>query len=153
MKTKRQNGFTLIELMVASIIGSIVILGVGMMLTTGLIFWQKAWQKANLQRDASYALQRISRSLKSANAAEMQNGGKAIKIYQQADEIEIFLDEASSDLKYQLNGGQPQIILEGNVKVLGFILEVNKVRIDLELQEDNFETHVVSTVMMRNYEG
>ena len=153
MKNIAPKGFTLVELMVAVLAGSIVLIGAGYMLVSGQIFWNKAWQKANLQRDASYAMQRISRSLKAGSSAEMLDGGQALKIYQQADEIEFYFDGTGKDFKCRINGGQPRIILDGNVEGLQFKVEVNKVQIGLRLCAGDLQTQMTSTVMLRNYEG
>jgi len=153
MKTKRQRGFTLIEVTIGSVAGVIVILAAGTALVFGHMFLNKAWEKANLQRDASYAMLRISGPIKAGRSAELESDGKAIKIYREADWIRFFLEEGSSDLKCEIEGGEPQIVLDGKVEDVTFTLQGNLLGIDLKLKKDDFETHLVSTVMMRNYGG
>lgn len=153
MKTKRQKGFTLIEVTIGSVAGIIVILAAGTALVSGHMFWNKAWEKANLQRDASYAMLRISGPIKAGRSAELESDGKAIKIYREADWIRFFLEEGSSDLKCEIEGEEPQTVLNGKVEDVTFTLQGNLLGIDLKLKKDNFQIHLVSTVMMRNYGG
>lgn len=153
MKTNVQKGFTLVEVIMAAVIGAIVILASGTVLVTSHTFLDRGIEKANLQRDASYAMLRISRSIKAGRSAELESDGKAIKIYRDADWIRFFLDENSSDLKCEIEGEEPQSVITDNVEDLQFNLEGNKVTIDLRLNDDNSQNHFVLTVMMRNYGG
>ncbi len=52
MKTIRRRGFTLVELMVATLAGIILVLATGMLVSIGHNNWNAAWKRANLQRDA-----------------------------------------------------------------------------------------------------
>ncbi len=152
MKTKRHKGLTLIELVIAMAVNIIVLLAVGMILVIGHRTWNEAWKDANLQRDASYTMLRICHPIKTAISAQVVSDGKAIKVYREADWIRFFLVDGSKDLKYQIEG-KPEIILDDKVENLEFNVEGNRVTIDLKLKEDNLQTHLVSTVMMRNYGG
>lgn len=151
MKRKVHKGFTLIELIIAIFTGSIVILGAGTILFFGQKTWNSTWQRASLQRDASYAMLRISRPLKSGRFAELDSGGEAIKIYREKDWISFSLDRADKNLNCTIEGGNPRTVLKGNVEDLQFKIADNTVRVELRLREDNLQTHFVSTVMMRNY--
>jgi len=152
IKPKSQKGFTLIELAIAIAAGVVLVLAAGTILFIGQIFWNQAWKKVNLQRDASYAMLRMSRSIKAGTAAEVADDGKTVIIYRSGDYIRFFWVEGQRDLKSQIEG-KPEIILNDKVEDLRFNVEGNKVTIDLELKEDDAQTHFVSTVMMRNYGG
>jgi len=151
MKTKVQKGFTLVGLMIGIVAGIIVLLAAGTILVTGQTFWNEAWEKASLQRDASYAMLRISHSIKAGRSARIEGDGKAIKIYREADWIRFFLDEGSNNLKCEIEGAEPQPIVNDNVEDLEFSIEANKIRISLKLKKGNLQNHLVSTVMVRNY--
>ena len=151
MKTKGPKGFTLIEILIVIAIGAILLSAIGVVLVSGHIFLNRAWKSVGLQRDASYAMLRMSHSIKAGRSAELENYGKGIKIYRETDWIRYFLEDGSKDLKCEIEGGQPQIVVNGNVEDLGFTLEAYKIGIDLTLKKDNLQNHFVSTVMMRNY--
>ena len=153
MKTKRQKGFTLIELLIGMATGLIVLLGAGGILVVGNNFWENAWDKVNLQRDASYAMLTISRSVRSGKSAELENGGKGIKIYRETDWIRFYLDSAKNDIKCEIEGESPQTVVATFVEELTFTLDADIVEISIKLQRDNFQNHFASTAMMRNFGG
>jgi type II secretory pathway component PulJ len=151
MKRKVHKGFTLIELIIAAFTGSIVILGAGTILFFGQKTWNSTWQRASLQRDASYAMLRITRPLKSGRFAELKDGGDTLKIYRETDWINFSIDRANNNLNCTVEGASARTILKGIVEDLQFSITGNTVRIELRLREGNLQTHFVSTVMMRNY--
>ena len=151
MKAKSQKGFTLVELMIAIVTSAILVLAAGIVLVIGQEFWNEALKKANLQRDASYALINVmSRSIKAGASAQVEAGGKALRI-RIGDSNSIFSHvEGTHNLQYQIGSEQPQTIINGKVESLQFNVQDNKVTIDLRLKEDDAQIHFVSTVMMRN---
>ncbi|MCK4785073.1 MAG: prepilin-type N-terminal cleavage/methylation domain-containing protein [Desulfobacteraceae bacterium] len=151
MKTKGQKGFTLIEVVIVSAISVIMVLATGMLLFTSQGSWNKALKKANLQRDASYAMLIISDHIKAGRSTKVDGSSKAIKIYKDEKWVRFSLADGGKDLKYQFEG-KPETIINDNVEHLVFNVEGNIVGIDLKLKEDNLQTHLASTVMMRNYE-
>ncbi len=148
---RSRKGFTLVELATAIPASLIVLIAVGTILTAGHSSWNTSWSKANLQRDASYVMLRINRHIKGGTFAEMEDEGKAIKIYKGADWIRFFLEQDSKDLKCEIEGQEPETVISGSVEELQFSIDSNKVRINLTLKKDGLETHLVSEVMIRNY--
>ena len=153
MKMKRQNGFTLIELMTGMVASMIVLLAAGSVLIVGNRYWDKTWDKVGLQRDASYAMLKISRSIRAGTSAELESDGTGIKIYRKSDWIRFYLDGDNNDLKCEIEGGTPQIVVGSSIADIEFALDANRVDIGLKLGKDNFHNHFVSSVMMRNYGG
>jgi prepilin-type N-terminal cleavage/methylation domain-containing protein len=154
MKTRSQKGFTLIELMIAVITAVILLLATGTVLFIAQVSWNSAWQKVNLQRDASYAMLKMGRSIKAASSATIDDDGKTIKIYgEDGSWTTFFLGQESNALISQVEGQYPEVIINGRVEDLAFNVQGNKVGIDLKLREANLQTHLVSTLMMRNYGG
>ena len=153
MKRKVQKGFTLIELIIAMLTGTIVILAAGMILFYGQKSWNNTWKRVNLQRDASYAMQRMSRLIKAAISAQVEGSGKGLKIFNKGGHVRFFLSPATE--KFTLKGeiGETNFvtILDDNVEDLQFNVTGSTVGIELKLSKDNLQTHFVSTVMMRNY--
>ena len=156
MKRKVQKGFTLIELTIAMLTGAIVILAAGMILFYGQKSWNNTWKRVNLQRDTSYAMQRISRPIKAGSSAQIEGSGEGLRIYNDKEGSwrRFFVQPASNNLmlKSEIVGGNTtETILDDTVEALQFNVTGTTVSIDLKLREDNLQTHFVSTVMMRNY--
>ena len=150
MKIKAQKGFTLIELISAVLITLIMLLAAGTVLATSHNSWNIAWRKANLQRDASYAMLKMSHHIKAGTLAETEDNGTAIKIYKNTgDWIRFFLEQ--DNLKYELKEQAPETIISGSVEILDFDVDSNKATINLMLKKGNFATSLVSEIMLRNY--
>jgi len=132
--------------MIAIVTSAIVVLATGIVILFGQTFWNDAWKKVNLQRDASYAMLRMSQSIKEASSAAVDANGTLIV------DGNIRFYHATDNLQCQI-GGQSQTIINGKVENLQFNVAGNTVTIDLSLKEDDAQTHFISTVMMRNYGG
>ncbi|MGA1980457.1 MAG: prepilin-type N-terminal cleavage/methylation domain-containing protein [Sedimentisphaerales bacterium] len=155
-KTKSPKGLTLVELMTAIATGLIVLLAAGSVMLIGQTSWNDAWKKVNLQRDASYAMLRMSQSIKAATSAEKSSNGRVLYIPKQSNPNITFSYVAdTNNLQCQIVGEHLQTIINGEVTNLQFITDPNKhtVKIDLSLKKDDAQAHFVSTVMMRNYGG
>lgn len=155
-KTKSQKGLTIIELMIAAMAVAIVILAAGIVIIIGQTSWNRTWRDVNLQRDASYAMLLMARSIQAATDANAPaaSNGRILYIPKQSDPNVItfsYLPD-SNNLQCQVGGGETQTIISGTVNNLQFsVVDKNKVTIDLRLKKDGAQTRLVSTVMMRNY--
>jgi prepilin-type N-terminal cleavage/methylation domain-containing protein len=150
-KTKFRKGFTIVELMVAVMVGTIVVMAAGMVMVMGQTAWNQTWRKVNLQRDASLAMLTMSKYIKSATSATVDPNNKILRI----NNGSTIFSYSSSTKKLQCQiGGQVRTIVDGKVEHLQFgVVGNNSVTIDLRLKENNAETRFISTVMMRNYGG
>ncbi len=137
------------EILIVAAISTIVLSAIGTVIVIGHICYNQASEIVELQRNASLAMDTISHSIQAGRAAELESNGQAIKIYRETDWIRYFPEYG--DLKSEIEGGQPQVVVQGNVEALGFTLQANKVGIDLTLKKDNVQNNFVSTVSMRNY--
>ena len=160
MKTIRQRGFTLVELMVATLASIILVLATGMLVSIGHNNWNAAWKRVNLQRDASYAMLRMSRPIRAGTSAKVEANGTGLRIYTEGGWMRFFVAPGVSKLMLKGEIGSDtdgtissETILSDNVEDLQFNVTGNTVTIDLKLKEDDLETHFVSTIMMRNYGG
>jgi type II secretory pathway component PulJ len=153
MKRKRQKGFTLLELIVTTFTGAIVIVAAGMILFFGQKTWNSTWDRTNLQRDASYAMLRMTRDIKAGVSAQVESNGQGLKVFNGGDWVRFFTASGASKfaLKSETGGGSSETIIEDNLEAVQFNVTGNTVTIDLKLKEYNLETHFASTVMMRNY--
>lgn len=159
MKRKGQKGFTLIELIIAMFTSTIVIVAAGSILFYGQKSWNNILQRVNLQRDASYAMQRMSRTVKAGTSARIEGNGTGIRIYNDVEGVwrRFFVQSTANNNNLTLKtaivgeGISDETILNGKVEDLQFNLTGTTVSIELKLRDDNLQTHFVSTVMMRNY--
>ena len=153
MKRKRQKGFTLIELIITTFTGAIVIVAAGMILFFGQKTWNSTWDRTNLQRDASYAMLRMTHDIKPGASAQVEDNGKSLRIYNGADWVRFFTASGATmyALKSDTSGGGSETILDDNLQAVQFNVTGNTVTIDLRLKDYNLETHYTSTIMMRNY--
>jgi type II secretory pathway component PulJ len=152
-KRKRQKGFTLLELTITTFTGAIVIVAAGMILFFGQKTWNSTWDRTNLQRDASYAMLRISRDIKAGASAQVQDAGSTLTVNNGSDWVRFYTEAAasSSALKYQTSDGGSETILADNLQSVQFNVTDNMVAVNLTMQQDNLQTNFASTVMMRNY--
>ena len=168
-KIKSRKGFSLVELMVAIVAGLIVVLAAGIVIYLGQISWNDAWNKVNLQRDASYAMLAMSQYVKKAASATADANDPILTLVVDDNDVVFSYDADANDLLCEV-GGNTQNILDGKVKDLDFFMyknpddnadgdgdpnspPPNSVKIRLKLQEDNVEAQFESTVMMRNTGG
>lgn len=151
MKVKRAKGFTLVELATAIPTALIVLIAVGTILIADHTFWNTSWSRVNFQRDASYAMFRINHHIKGGTFAETEDEGRSVKIYKGVNWIRFFLEQGSRDLKYEIEGQDPETIISSSVEELKFEVDSNKVKVNLVLKKDGLETHLVSEVVLRNY--
>jgi len=156
MKRKVRKGFTLIELTIAMFTGTIVIVAAGMILFFGQKTWNSTWDRANLQRDASYAMLSISRPIKAGTSAQVEGNGEGLRIYNDNEGSwkRFFVVPGASKLTLKgeiVGGNSSETIIDDKVEALQFNVTGNTVSIELKLRENNLQTHFASTVMMRNY--
>ena len=152
VRAKKQNGFALIEVVIAMGISLIVLLAVGAVLASSHTRWNDTWGKVNLQQDASYVMHELSKTIKDAASATVENNGKKIQIYDTDGNWVKYIFKSNIDtLKYRIQGQSIQTLIDGYVEDLRFSVDDNKVGIDLTLKIDDEEVHLDSTVQMRNY--
>lgn len=154
MKAKKRKGFTLMEVVTAMGISTIVILAGGAVLVASHTRWNKAWDDVNLQRDASYTMLELTQSIRASAAATVESNGTAIRIYDRDGNWELFsLGTGADNIQYEIEGQSPRTIIDRNLEGLQFSIDNNKVTIDLKLKKYNRQINLVSTVLMRNYGG
>lgn len=146
---------TLVELLIVALLSLIVLLSVGSGLVAGNRYWNEAWKKVNLQRDASYALNIITHPLKEATKATVAEDDDSVLTIDNYSGGRVTFSLASDTqqanrLQRQFAEANPQKII-GNVEDLVFVVDGNRVRIFIRLRQDDIEVALASTVMMRNY--
>lgn len=145
------RGFTLVELLVSILIGMIVILGLGSVMTGGYRSWNNGWKKVELQRDASYAMFVFSLPIKEATGAIVEESGSKLTIdNRDGTNTSFFRDTDTKELMRQKDNNAPQIVIK-NVDDLNFSIDQNMVNITLKLKSNDLQIDLVSTIMMRNF--
>lgn len=152
MKRRRRKGFTLPEVMAGAVASIIVLLSAGAVLQSGHRSWNRGLRTVNLQREASYGMLRLSRPIKAGVSATVEGDGTVLKIYRENDWITFSCPDGSNALQCQIEGQDPETVINGIVEDVAFSVEGNRVTVDLKLKEGNLQTHFASTIMMRNYE-
>lgn len=152
-KTKNRAGFTLVELIIALAAACIVLSATAIILIFGQRSLSHEWQQVNLQRDASFAMQKMKQSIRSATKAQLENDGNGLRIYNDAGWIKFWCVSGQKNLLYQLKDEDPQTLLDGTVKSATFVIggAANTVTIDLDVKSGDCETQITSTTMMRNF--
>ena len=146
---------TLVELLAVVVITMIVFLSVGAGLYAGHRYWNEAWEQVNLQRDASYAMNIITRPIKKATNATVSDDDDSVLTIenQNGSRITFSLESDTPEtkkLQRQISESNPHKII-GNVEDLVFNVDGNRVRIYIQLKKDDLDLSLASTIMMRNY--
>jgi len=151
MKTKK--GFTIVELLMSLTVSSVLILSAGVVLIGGHNMWNRGLKRANLQRDASFAMLKINRLIREGNSAVLEDEGSSIKITKESNWIRFYHDQNVDSLMLEVQDQDPVAIVEGTVNKLEFQMQPKIITLTLSLKEDDYKIDYISTVMMRNYGG
>jgi prepilin-type N-terminal cleavage/methylation domain-containing protein len=146
---KRCRGFTIIELMVAMVIGSILAITAGSMLYYIFLTWHRNTDEVELQRDATIAMNMISRAIRAATANDIQAASQSLVIKNKT-----FYNTNSSlwyDPDTTIANNEIEII-NNKVNSISFINNApeHSIGIDIELQDGVKSTAVSSTISYRN---
>ncbi|CAM4018247.1 prepilin-type N-terminal cleavage/methylation domain-containing protein [Vreelandella rituensis] len=86
MFSHRQSGFTLVELMVAMVVGTVIILGAGQLFLTTLQTFQKVKEISQKQEVLVFAASSIVNSVRSSSAGSYGDSGYSLKCEMSEDE-------------------------------------------------------------------
>lgn len=118
----RRSGFSLIELLIASVAASVLALTAGTMLVYAWMSWRDVQEGIEMQRDASLALSWMRNRVWAAGDDEVTVSGNALYIQTESGLSGIF--QRNADLVYDsdlADEGGEQIIVEGRVQPNSFI--------------------------------
>ncbi len=155
-KTKSPNrtGLTLVELVVALAAAVMVIFATAIMLVAGEKSWDRSMQLANLRRDAANAMLEMKRAMRSGSLAELDTDDEGVTIHTPGGWVHYWFDPGTNDLIYQLEGGDPQMLLDGTAQSVDFELAGtanNAVSVKIQLQDGDCQVQFSTTTMMRNH--
>lgn len=150
------QGFSLIELLMASLSAAVLVVTMSTMLFYGYVTWSRNTRSVNLHRDATLAMQTLERSLRQATAAgvDLSQPDRIVVSNQTAPTLQSFYQQAN-DLVYNPNlngGGVPFSLVQGSVISSGFTHSnlAQGVIVRLQLQDGIETLEMNSSVHFRN---
>ncbi len=154
-KLKNRAGLTIIELMVAMISASLVVLATGSILMFGQRSLNRQWQHVNLQREVSNTMLEIKHTIRGANKALLEaEDGLAVRIYNSAGWTRYMFSPETKSLLYQKQDQEEQTLLDGLVESASFVIDSttnSTVTVTIKLQQGEYQAQATSTINMRNY--
>ena len=154
-KLKNRAGLTLIEVMVAMISASLVVLATGSILMFGQRSLNRQWQHVNLQREVSNTMLEIKHTIRGANKALLEaEDGLAVRIYNSAGWTRYMFNPGTKSLRYQKEGQEEKTLLFGLVESASFVIDPttnSTVTVTIKLQQGEYQAQATSTINMRNY--
>jgi len=149
-RSRARKGVTLVEIIVATAIGAIVLLALGLMLLGPQTAWQRGGVLVDLQRDLSLAMDRMARMLREARWVSVTDGGAAV-LFDTPPESSIpsgRIYRNGSTLVIETGTRVDQDV--GNVAALSFTPYAGRVRIRLALARDGESVEGEQLVETRN---
>ena len=154
-----QKGFTLIELIIAISLSSILFLMVATMLVADRRHWSSTSKKLNLASDASAAMSKMRSEIMLGSRAP----GSPNKVSAKGDSLinigsKYFASNGDGDLIFN-NGSGDKAVFKEIVSSLSFSFPAvtvggvtldNAVGIDLTVRDGNLQRQLTSTVFLRN---
>ena len=153
-KLKNRAGLTLIEVMVAMISASLVVLATGSILMFGQRSLNRQWQHVNLQREVSNTMLEIKHTIRGANKALLEADGLTVRIYNSAGWTRYMFSPETKSLLYQKQDQEEQTLLLGLVESASFVIDPttnSTVTVTIKLQHGEYQVQATSTINMRNY--
>lgn len=156
MNTKR-DGFTIVELMAAVMISSILAVTVGAMLYCAYTNWNKNSKAIELQRDLALAMDMIARVARPASGADITASGPSLTVISGLTAKSFYLSGNSLYYDPDINMPNNEIVLIDNKVVsLSFSkdLEYDPPHcvhiVDMALQDGSMNTAVDTLIAYRN---
>lgn len=148
MVNKKHSGFTLIELMIGIIISSILALTTGIMIYYSYETWDKSKVAVELQRDATLAMDILSKNIRPSNSSDIQTSGSTLTIGNKS-----FYLVSPGSLLYDPNSGvagDEKVIVNNKVTALVFSKNDPLVEIYMVLEDDTETITLDNSIEYRN---
>jgi len=163
MMLRWKKGVTLVEIIIAMAIGSILLIAAGMIQATSASLWLKGSDKVFLQSESSFILAFLSRPVRDATSADVIDNGQILILSKKDGDgniewIKTFYKE-ENDLKYQENEQDSKTLIYGIVDSLVFTFPVQDgnnedisggIGINMVLQRGGESFSLQKTFVMRN---
>ena len=155
-KADAAGGFTLVELLMASVAAAVLVVTMGIMLVYGFTTWHRNTRSIDMHRDATLAMRTLDRALRQATAlgVDLSQPDRIVVSNQVAPVLHSFYQQGK-DLVYNPNlnnGGIPVTLVQGRVTPSGFTHSnmAQGVTIRLQLQEGTETLVMNGSVRFRN---
>ncbi|MGM0568612.1 MAG: pilus assembly FimT family protein [Elusimicrobiota bacterium] len=159
---KKNEGFTLTELLCAFAISIIILLTAGVIISRGMSSWIRGEKKINLDRDAHYAVLSMARIIREGSRVEVEDGEDTeVTVYYPGDHNprKILSWDTTTDTLYVNDkddnavGNKTSII--GRISSLSFEKEdfETVVKIELTLEDEDDEDIQSSSKMITEYKN
>ncbi|MBT9143302.1 MAG: hypothetical protein DDT29_01702 [Dehalococcoidia bacterium] len=142
------KGFTLLEVIIATIIAAVVLLGLGYIVLTTQRHWVGGQRESDLQRDLSLSMVWIKRVLRDGERAWVGEGGASIEVENRKRGWRKRFYREGNNL-IMTSGGGAQVIVR-NLTGLSFSWGVRDIGIDLTLSEHGRDLRSRSAGTLRN---
>jgi hypothetical protein len=143
-------GFTVVELMVSTLASAILAVTAGALLFAGYTGWQRNGRSVDLQRDATYAMDYMSRLLRGAVATNVVAGGSTITVTLTNGTVTT-LARVGNDLVYSDSATNSIVLVDEHVDLFAATLFTNTgVGVDMRLKDGTGQTRMYSLYTFRN---
>ncbi len=157
------RGVTLVELMVSLIISSVIVVLMGKLLFDADFALGLGQEQVNLQRDMSYAMNRVGMMMRGASEATVNDDGDEVAVERRVGSTiewtRTFVCESGA-LLLREDGLDDEVVIGDGVTALGFANPViggseneNAVEVSLTLSSDSEKLSAVTVFALRNLEG
>jgi len=150
MMLKKKNGFTVVEIMVALVIGSVIMMVAGTLLYQSYVHWADNVVDVDLQRDATFAMDLMARAVRQSTSSQVTvaGGGEALT----AGITSFVLNGDGDTIIYTPDTTDPNPInlATDRVNTLSFTLNADTVDIQFVLQDGARSMTVNSEIAFRN---
>ncbi len=159
----KREGLTLIELMVALAIGTVLILIVGLIHTTALNLWSRGNDRVFLQEESSFIFTYLEKPIREASGASVEDEGKSLILTKESLEgnlgwVKRFYQDGNS-LKYKVDAEDSEVLISGRLQSITFSHPaidtsgkdvLGGVGIEMVLQKGKERFSFQKTAVMRN---
>ncbi len=143
-----RKGFTLIEIMITTIIAAIVIIGLGYIVLTTQRYWVKGGREADLQRDVTLSMDWMKRVLRDGEKVDISDGGASIEVENVREGWKKKFYRDGNNLIME-TGGKTEVVVD-DLTNLDFSWGVRDIGINLTLSKYNRQLTASSAVTLRN---
>jgi prepilin-type N-terminal cleavage/methylation domain-containing protein len=147
------RGFTIVELMIAMLAGSILALTAGIVLFQGFTVLTRNRAAAELQRDGSIAVEMLQRKLRESTRSDIRLVTGGIEIDLPGGKTASLTDNGAGDLVYDPDtgsGGGLVTIIDGTLVAMTAELSNTLARIELNLSNGEEGTDLDAVIHFRN---
>jgi Tfp pilus assembly protein PilW len=146
-KNVNKEGFTIVELLMATLATSIMAMAIGSILVFAWMGWARQSESVEMQRDVSMAMRIMAKEIRQATSVTT---GTSLSCTKPGSDVVVF-SQSGRDLNMQVNADAPMVIVRD--VATSFSSEVNgvrSVRVLLALDTGTDNSNVGMVISRRN---